>query len=248
MGSAIVIDVREPAPNGDVVDEAIEACFDRFRSVDERFSMYKPGSEISRLNAGTLNPGEMSAEMSDVLSMCEDARARSDGYFDICRHRVDGAADPSGLVKGWSAHTAAKLLDAAGVVNYCINAAGDVLVRGRAEPGAPWRIGIRDPWDAAALAAIVELGDLAIATSGAYERGQHVITPHTGRPPDGIASMSVIGPDLTWADAWATAAFAMGIRGVDWIAREIDGYEACAISADRHLVMSSGFEGLLAHD
>jgi thiamine biosynthesis lipoprotein len=58
--------------------------------------------------------------------------------------------------------------------------------------------------------------------------------------------MTVIGPDLTWADTWATAAFAMGVRGVEWVARELDGYEACAISTDRHLVMSAGFERFMA--
>ena len=131
--------------------------------------------------------------------------------------------------------------------NYCINAAGDVLSRGRPQPATDWRIGIRNPWDAQTMAAVVAATtDLAIATSGAYERGEHVIVPHTGLPPAGIASMSVVGSSLTWADTWATAAYAMGIRGVEWIAREVDGYEACAISSDRQLVMSAGFERLMA--
>ena len=170
----------------------------------------------------------------------------SDGYFDIRAHRADGTLDPSGLVKGWAADGAARILSAAGVVDYCINAAGDIVTHGESEPGRPWRIGIRNPWDRATIATVVAATDLAIATSGAYERGEHVIVPRTGRPPDGVASMTVVGPSLTWADTWATAAFAMGVRGVDWVARELDGYDACAISSDRRLVYSAGFERLMA--
>jgi FAD:protein FMN transferase len=248
MGTAIVIDVREPAPPEEVIDDALEATFDYLQAVDDRFSTYKPDSEVSRLNRGLLSEHDASPQLSEVLHLCERARQLSEGYFDIRRHRDDGRIDPSGLVKGWSVAGAARFLDAAGVTNYCINAAGDILARGVAEAGPGWRIGIRDPWDEGSIAATVVVCDQAIATSGAYERGNHVISPITHRPPDGIASMTVVGPSLTWADTWATAAFAMGVRGVDWIAREIDGYEACAISSDRHLVMSAGFERLLARD
>ena len=250
MGTAIVIDVRDQGEQGTEfgpeVQAAVEAAFDHFRAVDARFSTYKPDSEISRLNSGELSERSYSDELRDVLSMCEVARQISDGYFDIRGHRSDGTIDPSGLVKGWSVQGAARILDAAGVRNYSINAAGDVIARGYVSPTGPWRIGIRNPWDAQTTVAVISAHDLAIATSGAYERGEHIIVPHTGRPPEGIASMTIVGPSLTWADTWATAAYAMGIRGVEWIASEIDGYEACAISADRHLVMTPGFEAFMA--
>jgi thiamine biosynthesis lipoprotein len=242
MGTAIVIEVSDV----DDREAAVEAAFDHFREVDARFSTYKPDSEVSRLNRGEIREQDCSDQLRDVLDMCEVARQISDGYFDIRGHRRDGELDPSGLVKGWSVDGAARILDAAGIGNYSINAAGDVRVRGHARPGSPWRIGIRNPWDAATTAAVLSVDDHAIATSGTYERGDHIINPHTARPPDGIASMTVVGPSLTWADTWATAAYAMGIRGVDWISREVEGYEACAISTDRHLVMTSGFERFMA--
>ena len=247
MGTAIVIDVRDPAPPEHVIDHAVDAAFEYFRAVDERFSTYKPDSEVSQLNRGLISEQDVSHQLREVLDLCEQARLESEGYFDIRRHRQDGLIDPSGLVKGWSVDGAQRFLDAAGITNYSINAAGDLVCRGDAEgTGSGWRIGIRDPWDGNAIAATVTVCNQAIATSGAYERGDHVVSPLTHRPPDGIASMSVVGPNLTWADTWATAAFAMGVRGVDWIARELEGYEACAISRDRHLVMSAGFERLLA--
>ena len=241
MGTAIVIDVRGPGADDGVLEGAVEAAFDHFRDVDARFSTYKADSEVSRLNRGELPERACSPAVRAVLDMCEEARVLSDSYFDIRAHRTDGMLDPSGLVKGWSVEGAARLLEAAGAGDYCINAAGDILLRGNAQPGKPWRIGIRNPWDARTIAAVLSADELAIATSGAYERGEHVIVPHTRRPPDGIASMTVVGPSLTWADTWATAAYAMGVRGVEWVARELDGYEACAISSDRQLVFSAGF-------
>lgn len=242
MGTAIVIDLVDPA----VGDAAVEAAFDHFRDIDARFSTYKPESEISRLGRGELTEQGCSADVRDVLALCEQARTQSDGYFNVRYRDMPGALDPSGLVKGWSVSGAAEILDAAGARNYSINAGGDVLARGDVQPGKAWRIGVRNPWDARTMACVIKAHDLAIATSGAYERGQHVIVPHTRRPPEGIASMTVVGPDLTWADTWATAAFAMGIRGVEWVARELDGYEACAISTDRQLIMSAGFERFMA--
>ena len=242
MGTAIVIEIRDP----EVSEAAFDGAFEYLRAVDERFSTFKATSEISRVNRGEVDDYAYSSPLRAVLALCEQARLASDGYFDILRHRSDDAIDPSGLVKGWSVEGAARLLEAAGAANYCVNAAGDILARGEAEPGKPWRIGIRNPWDAGSVAAVIDAHDLAIATSGAYERGEHVIVPHTARPPEGIASMTVVGPSLTWADAWATAAYAMGVRGVEWVARELDGYEACAISTDRHLVMTGGFQHLIA--
>ena len=78
----------------------------------------------------------------------------------------------------------------------------------------------------------LEADDLAIATSGEYARGQHVLDPHTGEPPAGLLSVTVIGPDLATADAYATAAFAMGATAAPhWVAR-LHGYAGLVILSD----------------
>ena len=99
----------------------------------------------------------------------------------------------------------------------CINAGGDIVTRGQ------WRIGIRHPEELEQLAAVLEVEDLAVATSGEYEQGAHIIDPRTGHPPTGLLSVTVVGPDLALADAYATAAFAMGADGpgVDRDARRL---------------------------
>jgi FAD:protein FMN transferase len=87
---------------------------------------------------------------------------------------------------------------------------------------------------------VFDLNDGAAATSAAYARGDHVLDPHTGRPPADVLSVTVVGPELATADAYATAAFAMGARGPAWTAR-LPGYEAMTIMADERVLTTGGF-------
>ena len=236
MGTAISLDLRDRA----VSPAAVDAMFNHLRDVDARFSTYREDSEISRLARGEVSLGACGPDVRDVLERCEALRELSRGYFDIRAHRSDGGLDPSGFVKGWAAEGAAGLLDAGGARNYCLNAGGDVITRGEPEPGRPWRVGIRHPELPDKLATVLETRDLAVATSGAYERGEHIIDPHTGREPDGLLSFTVVGPKLSVADAYATAAFAMGRDGINWIAG-LAGYAGCMITAERRRVWTPEF-------
>jgi thiamine biosynthesis lipoprotein len=105
-------------------------------------------------------------------------------------------------------------------------------------------VGVRHPEVADRVAAVLAAGDLAVATSGCYERGEHIVDPRTGRAPQGLLSVTVVGPSLTYADAFATAAFVMGEPGVTWVSG-IDGYDALAITEDRRTVWTSGVDRLL---
>lgn len=223
MGMPVVVEARD----GDVPD----GVFDLLRRVDETFSTYKDGSEISRLRRGELDEADASDDVRWVLHRCRELRDETVGYFDIDAVGLD----PSGYVKGWAVERAAAILDRAGSSDYAINAGGDIRTRGR------WRIGIQHPTESHAVAKVVEGGDLAIATSGAYERGEHVRDPHTGAAPVGMLSVTVTGPDLATADAYATAAYAMGPRrAIDWTAR-LRGYEALTILADGRVLATPGF-------
>ena len=227
MGTAIVLDVRDAA----VDPAALERAFEYLRGIDARFSTYKPESEVGRLVRGELDEADCSPELGGVLALCEAAHDSTEGYFDIRAHRADGRPDPTGLVKGWSLENAGRILEAAGARNYCINGGGDIVVRGEAAPGHAWRVGIRHPSIPDKLATVLAVRDGGVATSGAYERGDHVRDPFTGRAPIGVLSITIVGPSLTFADAYATAAFAMGPTGLAWVAGLPD-YEGCAITAD----------------
>jgi thiamine biosynthesis lipoprotein len=232
MGMPIVVEVRDVRVDGPVVDEV----FDWFRWVDSVFSTYKHGSQISRLNRGELRLADAHEDVVSVLGLCEELRAITGGYFDAAATAPAGSVDPSGLVKGWAVDRAAAILDAAGVRTYAVNAGGDMRLR-----GGVWRVGIQHPLDRKAVARVIEATDLAVATSGEYARGQHVVDPHTGEPPAGVLSVTITGPDLATADAYATAAFAMGAeRAPHWTAR-LCGYEAMTILADGRVLHTPGF-------
>ena len=154
--------------------------FEWLRWVDATFSTYKPESEISRLNRGELLLEEAHEEVRGVLSRCEALRVATDGYFDV-RRASGEAIDPSGLVKGWAVDRAAALLESGGVRNYALSAGGDMRLRGRAVPELNWRVGIQHPLDRTAVAKVIETTELAVATSGAYARGDHVWEPAYGQ-------------------------------------------------------------------
>ena len=120
--------------------------------------------------------------------------------------------DTDGVVKGWAVHRAARHLVALPGTDVCLGGGGD-LVCWTADPaGEPWQVGIEDPRDPRALVARVPCRRAAVATSSAAHRGQHVVDARTGRPPAGVASVTVVAADLVAADVDATAAFAQGRR------------------------------------
>jgi len=239
MGMPIVVDVRDVQGH----DGHVDALFAWLRVVDATFSTYREDSDISLLNRGELARDDLEPEVRVVLDRCERLRLETGGYFDASAAEP-GRVDPSGLVKGWSIERGARILDGFGLSNYAINAAGDIVVRGGALPDRRWRVGIRHPLLPDAVSAVLELTDLAVATSGAYERGDHVLDPFTRRPPSGVLSVTVVGPDLGQADAYATAAFAMGRKGAHWTARLPSGYEAMTVLEDRTVLSTPGFESL----
>ena len=243
-GTAIGVDVRDP-----VSPATLDDVFDWFRRVDDLFSTWRDDTEISRIGRGELRIPDASPEVRTVLALCDRVTEESRGAFDIrvaADPRVEpregfGPIDPSGLVKGWALDRAADQLQRAGVANFSINAGGDVLTRGRPEPDALWRVGIQHPWDRMSVAAVVGATDLAVATSGRYERGEHIIDPRTGTHPHGLMAVTVVGDELALADGYATAAVVLGPEGMEWLAG-LGGVEGLGITDDRTVVTTAGFD------
>lgn len=239
MGTVVSVDLRD----ADVPGSAIDDVFDWLREVDERFSTYKPESEVSRLGRGESTLEQCHPDVAEVLSICEEIRVVSNGAFNAWRARRDGRLDPSGVVKGWAVDRAAAILEEARARNYAINAGGDILARGVPEPGRKWRVGIQHPINRDAVATMIDISDLAVATSGRYERGDHILDARTGGAARGLLSLTVVGPTMTNADAFATAAFAMGEPGMAWVTSHT-GYHVCGITSDGRVKTDSGFRKL----
>ena len=235
MGTSVGLHLADDLDKGYLTDLADEV-FAWFRLVDQRFSPYVPSSEVSRLRRGELRPEECSSEVRTVLDRCAQLWSATDGYFDVY---ATGALDPSGFVKGWAVQVASDRLLAEGCANHRINAGGDVRVRGNTFPDQPWRVGVRDPWQPVDVSWTVTGTNLAVATSNMYERGCHIVNPRLGRPATELRSVTVVGPDLGIADAYATAGIAMGLPALTWLARLAD-HEAAVITEDGRCFRSDG--------
>jgi thiamine biosynthesis lipoprotein ApbE len=185
---------------------AVEAVFTRW---DERFSLYRPDSELSRIARGDIRLTQASEAVRDCYALALEWRERTDGVF--TPHRADGVLDLSGVVKALAIEEAGEALTSLGWAAWSINAGGDILVAGDQAPGRDWVAGIVDPMDRGLQLAAVPLAApvRALATSGSAERGEHIWSAVAGGMSP-YRQVSVIGLDIVTVDVLATAIVAGG--------------------------------------
>lgn len=240
MGMPVILEVVDPG----VTLKTFEGVFDYFGYVDRKFSTYKPDSEISLINRQELSLEQASEDMKAIFTLAEQTRQESDGYFEI---EHNGIYDPSGIVKGWAIQNAAEQFRQAGFENYYVDAGGDIQVSGKNEAGQDWRVGIQNPFNPHEIVKILCVQNCGVATSGTYVRGQHIYNPRKeDEQITGIVSLTVIGPNVYQADRFATAAFAMGSAGINFI-EELEGFEGYMIDQNGLATYTSGFERYLLH-
>jgi thiamine biosynthesis lipoprotein len=230
-GTVLFLDVASSVISEADLDTAVDSVKKFVYQVDEVFSTSKDGSYVSRLRRGEIAIEQCPTDLQEVWQLCAVARDLTDGAFDPWA--VAGGFDPSGYVKGWAADRIAQILIGAGCENIQVNAAGDLTLRGGVvENGVvgAWKIGVVNPDNRQEVLRVFEIYDGAIATSGTYERGAHIVDPHSGLIAIGAKSATVIGPDGGLADAMATALMVSGDDGANWFGREeLDGYSAWVI-------------------
>jgi len=240
MGMPITVEILDAS----ATEADIERVFAYFRFIDETFSTYKEESEISKINRGELAEEEYSDAVKMILALSEQTRQETHGYFDIER---DGFIDPSGIVKGWAIFQAAQMLKEAGFGNFYIDAGGDIQVAGT-KNGHPWRVGIRNPFNRNENVKVLSITDKGVATSGTAIRGQHIYNPYQPqRTIQDIVSLTVIGPNVYEADRFATAAFAMGKKGIYFI-EQLAGFEGYMIDSSARATYTSNFERYVLKD
>ena len=228
-GTVVVIEATTSGLDEDAVSAAVDNVEQFFYEVDRDFSTYKPESQVSRIRRGELRIEDAHEYVQQVWELCEYSRELTLGAFDPWK--AEGGFDPSGLVKGWAAEVGAQMLVEAGVEKVLINASGDIVLRGGKPAGGPWNIGIASPDDVEKYVKFFDLVDGSVATSGDYEKGAHIVDPHTGLIAIGARSASVIGPDGAICDALATALMVDGVDAQKWIGRpELREYSFCTIN------------------
>ena len=234
MAMPVVIEVVDKNIKEDIFDKV----FEYLEYIDNKFSTYKKDSEIEKINRGDIEPSLYSSDMKKILDLCEQTKKETYGYFDIS-HK--DKLDPSGIVKGFAIHESGNILKSNGYRNFYINIAGDIEVMGKNSENKDWIIGIENPFLRGDVIKRVKLTDKGIATSGDYIRGDHIW--NKDRNSD-IVSVTVIGENAYEADRFATAAFAMGKIGIDFI-ENLLGFEGYMIDKFKNAVFTSQFENFV---
>jgi FAD:protein FMN transferase len=236
MGMPVTVQVLDP----EVTEAMLDEVFEEFALLDQTFSPYLEGSAVSRINRGELTLDEAGPLVQQAAELCRQYEFATAGYFSA---RLGDRFEPSGLVKGWAIDRSGSILARHGCRDWFVDAGGDVLARGRNPDGGPWRVGIRHPVERDKVVRVVLASDLAVATSGSYEKGEHILDPHTGQAATEVLSFTVVGPDILAADVYATACFAMGGKGLDFLSG-VEGYEGLAVDKQLRGTWTAGFAEL----
>ncbi len=229
MGMPITIEIRDQ--NIARAEQAAQTAFEHLIGTDKRFSPFKDDSEVSAINRGGLQRKEYSVQMNEVLELAEATKQATGGWFDVW-HK--GQFDPCGIVKGWALQQVSQQLLCAGFEDFFVDGSGDVQTSGQDSDG-PWRLGIRNPFAPQEVVKVIALDGQACATSGSYFLGDHIYRPLEIQPaasdesPE-VVSLSIIAATVYEADRFATAAFAMGRVGIEFV-EQTPGLEGYAIDA-----------------
>jgi len=168
----------------------------------------------------------------------------------IVKHDPRSAVDLGGIAKGFALERAARVMEEAGIRHAAVNAGGDIRLLGD-KLGGPWRIGVQHPRDSGKILARLALQDVAVVTSGDYERFfmrdghryHHLFDPATGYPADRCQSVTVVAPRADLADALATAAFVLGPKkGLDFL-KSYPEVEGMIVDAAGQLTATPGLKG-----
>jgi len=155
--------------------------------------------------------------------------------------------DLGGFAKGHAVDGSIALLERMGIRHAIVSAGGDSRVLGD-KLGQPWMVAIRDPRRADAVVAVLPLEDVALSTSGDYERFfehegvrcHHLIDPATGASPTGVRSVTILADDGLTSEALSKSVFVLGVaRGLALVEAQA-GCDAVVVDAQGALHFSAG--------
>lgn len=176
-----------------------------------------------------------------------DAKTRSVAYS-----KPGVRIDLGGIAKGHAVDRCIDLLQKMGIRQALVTAGGDSRMIGERWAGRPWNIGVRDPRDEHKLVAVIPLENVAVSTSGDYERYfeedgvryHHIINPKSGDSARDMHSATIIGPDATTTDALSTSVFVLGVEQGLALINSLPAVDAILVDANGRLHYS---DGLLAN-
>ena len=212
----------------------IENYFNLLTQIDNKYSPYKTNSDLSKLWSGEIKLKSQSTEFLKIHADCLKYESLTDGYFSPF---FEKRYNPTGYVKGWAIDQVSQIIEKDGYYDYCINLSGDMKFSSSGEK--IWRIAIQNPFDKNKSVAVLALKNGAIATSGNYERGEHIKNPKDPDAISDIAGVTIVGEDIIKSDVLATAIYAMGLsKAKKFLDKEQD-YQALIIDKKVNIYQTS---------
>jgi thiamine biosynthesis lipoprotein len=236
-----------------------------FRTTDELYALIGRSLRFSDMTGGAFDITFASAgflyDFRQGIRPDEKQRAAAAALINFHRLILDDEAntvafgapgmriDLGGIAKGHAVDRCIELLQALGIKQALVTAGGDSRMIGD-RWGRPWSIGVRDPRNEGKLAAIIPLQDVAVSTSGDYQRYfeengiryHHIIDPSSGDSARGLQSVTVIGPDATTTDALSTSVFVMGLESGLALINQLSDIDAILVDHDGRLHYSENLQ------
>jgi len=255
LGTFVEITIADGGASQAHKIKALSDCFSRINRIENLLSRYNPDSDISRVNdLAWHGPVPVDPLTIDVLKKAVEFYELTDGAFDVTMQaggsslieidkientislkKEDLEIDLGAIAKGFAVDEAVMVLKGLRIKNALINAGGDMYCLGKGLKGKGWRIGIQDPHDKRKLLDTMWVKDKAVATSGTYEQGLHIMDPEVNAPAKNTpVSVTIIAPNCTTADALATAVSVLGEEKGKELVEELEDVEV--------ILMGSGLE------
>jgi len=251
MGTVFQFSIADSVDQDRVKNDVALAC-SVLVDADQRFSLYKPDSETSRLNSGDLSWGQASPVQLEIQGIVAGWKEKTGGFFDSVS--PSGKYDPSGLVKTWAATNAALFLEANGYRDFTLNAGGDVYLGPEVKTEPLNRVGLSNLKSIADKGASVNMildlagtGFRSVATSGSAERGEHIWGKENTGPSEYLQA-TVVATDFVTADIWATALISGGASALALFEKTVSQEQAVAVttSFEGKISSTAGFAKVLA--
>ncbi|OIP44984.1 MAG: hypothetical protein AUK47_00015 [Deltaproteobacteria bacterium CG2_30_63_29] len=227
----------------DLLDDALSLCTLSHGAFDITFRGAGRLYDFAARNPKPPSP-EALAEAIKKINCRDLVTDRVAGTAELKRPQM--AIGLGGIAKGYAVDRAVKVLRAAGLIDFVVNAGGDLYSSGRVD-GRLWRVAIRHPREPGTEMAILPVSNLAVATSGDYERFfdyegvryHHILDPKTGQSARECQSVTILAPAAYLADALATAVFVLGPERGMTLIEELDGVEGAIVDAKGAMHRSS---------
>jgi len=234
-----------------VLQEALQASRLTDGAFDVSYAALKPAWHMNAEGPHHVPTGAKIARALKFVGYRRIVLSPQDGTVRLAQHM---RIDLGGIAKGYALDRASVALKQAGFQNFIVYGGGDLMVSGR-RPKRPWRVGIQDPKHPQDYFAVLSVTNLAVVTSGDYERffvknGEryhHIINPKTGRPARGLRSVTVVADRAVYADAMATGLFVMGLDRAKRLVERIPDTEALFVTSSGNVVATSGLRSAVTY-